>query len=55
MKYRIVCDQDDNWMVQEHMPDGSWMTAHHIEQKGRQAFYEAKAWIDEHLSTTKPA
>ena len=35
-KYRIVCNIDDTWVVQERMGDGSWMSVHHCELKAVQ-------------------
>lgn len=45
MKYRIVCNMDDTWTVQERTADGGWMGVHHCELKCEQGYYEAKAWI----------
>lgn len=45
-KYRIVCNIDDTWYVQERTPEGDWMSIHHCELKGGQGYYEAKAWIN---------
>ena len=44
-KYRIVCEIDDTWQVQERTADGGWMSCHHCELKGEQGYYEAKAWL----------
>lgn len=48
-KYRIVCQMDDTWIVEEYIEDnwkGDWMSIHHCELKGEQGYYEAKAWIE---------
>ena len=44
-KYRIVCEIDDTWQVQERTADGGWMSVHHCELKGEKGYYEAKAWL----------
>lgn len=43
-KYRIVCQMDDTWIIQERC-GLEWMSVHHCELKGEKGYYEAKAWI----------
>lgn len=46
-KYRIVCEYpSDKWVVQERMPNGDWMSAHHCTDKGKEGYEEAKKWIE---------
>lgn len=50
-KYRIVCDMENRFMVQEAvtMDDyrQEWMTVYNCENKNEAGLNEARQWIDE--------